>query len=210
MASFSVDAMRAADVAAVYDLQCAAHNLQYHEPALSFSLRLSRFPAGCLVARDTSGGIWGYTIAYPYPRDAALCTPPGLASDADDDSVSEAYAAQIAAASADPASAIWWIHDVAVRTSGTGIGGALYRAVLARGRELGFSAAACIAVSEAGRALNAKHGFAVLRELPAGSYALVTSSSSATTQPGARDGPAATRIPDAHLMLLEFKAGSSP
>lgn len=164
--------MQPSDVRAVYELQCAVHPTHYHETESSFAWRLAVFPQGCLVARSTASGsdaIVGYTIAYPYPREYTFDAPPTLAGDEFGDA---ATASRISAAAADPASAVWWHHDVAVRTSGAGIGSMLMRARLERGRALGFTTAVAIAVSASGRALNEKHGFVVFRELPTGAYAL--------------------------------------
>ena len=199
---FNIERMRTSDVDGVFELQCAVHETRYHEPKLSFLKRILRFPEGCLVARDGSGGIYGYSIAYPYPRSLALATPPSLASN-DSEEYDVYTSARVSQAAADFPCALWWIHDVAVRTSGMGVGGALTHAQLTSGRELGLSAAACVTVSEGGRALHSKFGFEVLRALPEGAYA-IRDSLSIGASGGAAEQPE-PRGDSELLMVCEFK-----
>lgn len=58
-------AMRAADLAAVFALQCEAYPQAYHEPMSSLASRLHSAPQMCFVA-EVEGVLAGYLLAHPW------------------------------------------------------------------------------------------------------------------------------------------------
>lgn len=57
--------MRAADLAAVFALQCEAYPQAYHEPPDSLASRLHSGPQMCFVA-EVEGVLAGYLLAHPW------------------------------------------------------------------------------------------------------------------------------------------------